>query len=54
MLIINIVKMFFILFIFIHKSCLSELTNKVIVHFCCVIFEFTNVQLEVRDVSFEI
>ena len=54
MLFIDVVKLFFVLFLCIHMSCLSELANKVIVHFAAVIFEFTYFQLEVRDVSFEI
>ena len=54
MLFINRVKLFFVLFTFIHKSCISELANKVIVHFAVFIFEFTNFQSEVRDFSFEI
>ena len=37
-----------------HKSCISELANKVIVHFAAFLFEFTYFQLEVRDFSFEI
>ena len=51
---IDVVKMFFVFIIFIHKSCIRELANKVIVHFAVFIFEFTNVQLEVRDFSFDI
>ena len=44
----------YIFFIFIHKYCIRELKSKVIVHFAAFIFEFTNVQLEVCDFSFEI
>lgn len=58
MLFIDRVKLFFVFsfffFIFIHKSCISELANKVIVHFAAFIFEFTNFQIKVRDFSFEI
>ena len=51
---INVVKMFFVFFIYIHKSCIIELANKVIVHFGVFRKEFPNFQLEVRDFSFEI
>ena len=53
-LVINVVKIFFVFFIYIHKSYIIELANKVIVHFGVFIPDFTNFQLEVRDFSFEI
>ena len=53
-LLINTIKLLQVLFIFSHKSCISELANKVLVHFAACINLFTYFQLEVLEFFFEI